>query len=425
MNYLSILKEISQKHTIYVVGGFVRDYLIGNKIKDIDLLVMSDMESVVDEFTQKMNKKMIILDEVRGVYRVVLDKNICIDFSTPVDQDLYQDLGCRDFTCNSIAVELNELTQKNNKYYIEKEKMIDPFGGINDIENRILKMVKSDFVKSDPVRILRAYRFSNNLDFNIETETLKIINENIKLIKTIKNERIKDELIKLYNNNLKQKNLNRFLNSKIMRYLFNIITYEKNSQKEILFKQNEYILKRKILQNCNMKKYLFNLSQLFLNPVIKNEITLEEVEELFINYTFNKKDVKVLKDHLWSCKMILKNMVLYKKQDHLLYQDLINKNIHPDDIKYLLLSYFESTEINKGIKEKLIDVVEKFKLMKKRTKPKMIDGEQIKEILDLEESKIIGDILEIIRRKRALGLLKGKEEIYEYLEDTFNKSNKS
>lgn len=425
MNYLSILKDISKQYTIYVVGGFIRDYLVGNEIKDIDLLVMSDMETVVDEFSKKINKKKIILDEVRGVYRVVPDKNYFIDFSNPVSQDLYKDLGCRDFTCNSIAVELNKVTKKDNRYYIEEDKMIDPFGGIDDIENKVLKMVKSDFVRNDPVRILRAYRFSNNLDFEIEKDTLKIINDNLKLIKTIKNERIKEELIKYFSNRLKKEPLNKFLKSKLMRYLFNIITYEKNSQKRMLIKQNDYILKNQVLQNCKMKKYLFNTSQLFLHPIIKNEVTVEEVEDIFHDYTFNKKDIKILKDHLWSCKIILKNMIMYEKQDHLIYQDLFNKDIYPEDIKKLLLSYFESAKINEGIKEKLIDIVEKLKLMKERTKPKIIDGEQIKEILDLEESKIIGDILEIIRRKRALGLLKGKEEVYNYIESTFNKNSKS
>ena len=425
MNYLSILKDISQQHTIYLVGGFIRDYLIGKKIKDIDLLVMSDLETVVEEFSKRIDKKKIVLDKVRGVYRVVPEENICVDFSNPVGQDLHQDLGCRDFTCNSIAVKLTELSKKENGYNIETEKMIDPFGGINDIENKILKMVKSDFVESDPIRILRAYRFSNNLEFNIDKKTMKIINNNLKLIKTIKNERIKEELIKLLNNKLKKKVLKRFLESKLMRYLFNIITYEKNRQREILLKQNDYIFNKQILQNCKMKKYLFNSLQLFLLPVIKNEVSIGEVEKIFLNYTFSKKDVKMLKDHLWSCKMILKNMVLYNKQDQLIYQDLFVKDIYPDDIKFLLLSYFESAEINKGIKEKLIYIVEKLKLMKERTQPKVIDGEQIKEILDLEESKIIGDILEIIRRKRALGLLKGRAEVYNYLENTFNKNNKS
>lgn len=425
MNYLSILKEFSQRYTIYVVGGFIRDYLIGNKINDIDLLVMSDIETVVDEFTKKINKKKIILDEVRGVYRVVPEESIFIDFSNPVGQDLYQDLGCRDFTCNSIAVDLNEVTKKNNRYYIKEDKMIDPFGGIKDIKNEVLKMVKSDFISNDPVRILRAYRFSNNLDFEIEKETLKIINNNLKLIKSIKNERIKEELIKFFGNKLKNETLNKFLERKLMRYLFNIITYEKDSQKKMLLKQNDYIIKKQVLQNCKMKKYLFNILQLFLHPIIKNEITIEEVQDIFYDYTFSKKDVKILKDHLWSCKIILKNMVMYEKQDHLIYQDLFNKEIYPDDIKYLLLSYFESTEINQGIKEKLINIIERLKLMKRRTKPKIIDGEQIKEILDLEESKIIGDIIEIIRRKRALGLLKGKEEVYNYIDSTFNKNSKS
>ena len=425
MNYLSILKDISQQHTIYLVGGFIRDYLIGKKIKDIDLLVMSDLETVVEEFSKRIDKKKIVLDKVRGVYRVVPEENICVDFSNPVGQDLHQDLGCRDFTCNSIAVKLTELSQKEDGYNIETEKMIDPFGGINDIENKVLKMVKSDFVESDPIRILRAYRFSNNLEFNIDKKTMKIINNNLKLIKTIKNERIKEELIKLLNNKLKKKVLKRFLESKLMRYLFNIITYEKNRQREILLKQNDYIFNKQVLQNCKMKKYLFNSLQLFLLPVIKNEVSIDEVEKIFLNYTFSKKDVKMLKDHLWSCKMILKNMVLYNKQDQLIYQDLFVKDIYPDDIKFLLLSYFESAEINKGIKEKLIYIVEKLKLMKERTQPKVIDGEQIKEILDLEESKIIGDILEIIRRKRALGLLKGRAEVYNYLENTFNKNNKS
>ncbi|MFO7815802.1 MAG: hypothetical protein R6V14_08795 [Halanaerobiales bacterium] len=425
MKSLSILKEITQNHNIYIVGGFIRDYLMGNKSKDIDLVVMSNVENIVDEFTKRINNKRIILDEVRGIYRVITDSNIFIDFSNPVGQDLFQDLGCRDFTCNSIAVKLNEIKLEENEYYLDKEKMIDPFGGINDIENRVLKMVHRNFVKEDPARILRAYRFSNNLDFDIENETANIINNNIKLIKTIKNERIKVELIKMFDNRLNNKTLEKFLNSGIIIYLFNVNTYKKRNKKEILLKQNNYILQKQLLQNCTLKNYIFNLSQLFLHPIIKGEVTVEEIEDLLINYTFNKKDIKTIKDHLWSSKMVIKNIVVYKNRDYLIYQDLFNKNIDPETIKSLLLSYTESTNIDLGIKNDLIDIVEKFKIMKKRTSPKLIDGDQIQDILDLGESKIIGDILEEIRRRRALGLLKSKEEIYDYLENTFNKRNKS
>ena len=175
MNYLKILDNISETNQIYIVGGTIRDYLLEKSINDIDMIVFNSINDVVYKFADTINKKVIVLDKNRNIFRVVVDENIFLDFSSPVGQDLLEDLGYRDFTINSMAIKLSKIDFNNNQISIKKDDIIDPFNGIKDIEKQVVKVVKQSSIKNDPLRHKRLFGTDHEIEFirNLPHEKVK------------------------------------------------------------------------------------------------------------------------------------------------------------------------------------------------------------------------------------------------------------
>lgn len=160
---------------VYLVGGSVRDKLLGSKIKDYDYVVVgSTYEIMIQNGFQLVGKDfpVFINPETRDEYALARSGNKngdgIFDFSTNVK--LEDDLFHRDLTINAIAMKKNG-------------EVIDPFGGVNDIKNKILRHVSYAYA-DDPIRVLRTARFLaryNDLGFEIAEETIEfmkaIVNE--------------------------------------------------------------------------------------------------------------------------------------------------------------------------------------------------------------------------------------------------------
>lgn len=185
-----ILNKIIENfdNDIYLVGGSVRDYLLGNESHDRDLIVMDEDAR---EFSLKVSKLLdatfIPLDEENKIYRLVLpDKINYIDVTNPIGGSLEKDLMRRDLTMNAIAVNL--------KTY----EIIDLSGGISDIKNKCINYVAEENFEDDPLRILRAYRFQAIYGFELSGETVNIICKFTKLIHKPAVERVNYELMRLF-----------------------------------------------------------------------------------------------------------------------------------------------------------------------------------------------------------------------------------
>ncbi len=173
------IKEVAKQKGIcvYLVGGSIRDMLMGKIPQDIDIAVQGEGEDFASNlgYTFALKKT---LDEYRVIY-----KGYNIDVLGLGEKSIEEDLKRRDFAINSMAMDI----VANNFY--------DPFNGIKDIEEGIIRMVSEKNIQDDPVRILRGIRLASALNFSIEKETLEKFIKNSKLIKKSAPERIHQELV--------------------------------------------------------------------------------------------------------------------------------------------------------------------------------------------------------------------------------------
>ncbi len=188
----------------YVIGGFVRDIYLNRKSKDIDIVTVGSGIELAKKIAGKLkNKPHVNIFKNFGT-AMIKYKNLDIEFvgarkesyqsesRKPIVENgtLEDDQNRRDFTINALALGLN----KSNFGLL-----VDPFNGLEDLKNRIIRTpLEPDITFSDdPLRMMRAIRFSTQLGFEIQKETLQSITKNRERINIISGERIIDELNKI------------------------------------------------------------------------------------------------------------------------------------------------------------------------------------------------------------------------------------
>lgn len=169
----------------YIVGGSVRDRLLGRTPLDFDVAVFGDAKRFAKHLATVTNGHWVEMGKQgHGVYRVVVDKMI-LDVSPVNGATIEEDLKRRDFTINAMA------------YDIASKAFIDCVGGMQDLENRKIRMVSRSVFERDPVRLIRAYRMGAASEFIIESRTVSAIKADAGLISNSAGERIRTELFKI------------------------------------------------------------------------------------------------------------------------------------------------------------------------------------------------------------------------------------
>ncbi len=188
----------------YLIGGFVRDKIIGRETKDIDIVCVGDgiqlAHKVAEHFSpttevhffKNFGTAQIIVDDIDIEFVGARKESYDFNSRKPAVENgsLEDDQNRRDFTINALAISLNENTYG---------ELIDPFGGIEAIEHKTIKTPLEPGItfSDDPLRMMRAIRFATQLQFAIEPDTYKAIAQNAERIKIISKERIADELNKI------------------------------------------------------------------------------------------------------------------------------------------------------------------------------------------------------------------------------------
>jgi poly(A) polymerase len=193
--------EIGQN--AFVIGGYVRDQLLNRETKDIDIVAIGSGIDFAKKTAKKLKSSTVKVFKSFGTAMIIVD-DIEVQFvgarkesyrsnsrNPKVETGTFEeDQKRRDFTINALAISLN------SKDY---GQLIDPFNGLNDLKNKILKTPLDPNLtfSDDPLRMMRAIRFSSQLNFKIEKETLNAISKNADRIKIVAQERITEELNKI------------------------------------------------------------------------------------------------------------------------------------------------------------------------------------------------------------------------------------
>jgi poly(A) polymerase len=209
------LAELAVRENVrlYLVGGTVRDLLLGKEVEDLDFAVAGDAFSLARKFADLASASFVPLDQEHGTARVVFHRGaLSMDFSRIRGADITEDLSARDFTINAMAIDfgqimnalgtdkspLTPLFQRGESVIDWKrgESVIDPYGGAEDLNNRLIRLVSAQSIRDDPLRMLRAYRFTATLDFTVHDATSVVIQNSVSLLDSVSAERIRDELFK-------------------------------------------------------------------------------------------------------------------------------------------------------------------------------------------------------------------------------------
>ena len=179
---------------LYLVGGSVRDLLLNQSITDLDFALADDAITFAKTFADKIGEAFVKLEEQPPTARIVIrETRLTLDFAGFRAETLEADLCLRDLTINTMALDLSSLLMK------PEVTLINPCDGFSDLKARTLRFPSAGVVINDPLRLLRVYRFSAQLGFEIPQATINLIRRYKDRLPQVSVERIRDELIKILN----------------------------------------------------------------------------------------------------------------------------------------------------------------------------------------------------------------------------------
>ncbi|MBI5409229.1 MAG: CCA tRNA nucleotidyltransferase [Nitrospirae bacterium] len=369
------------KKDVYLVGGYIRDLLIGRISKDKDFVLKGNIRKIAWNFAVRFNGTFIRLKEGQ-TYRVALKDNSSTDF-TLLSNNILEDLSRRDFTINAIA-------------WSPETGIIAPFENLRDIEKKQIRIIRSRNLKDDPLRVLRAYRLAAQLNFTIEKRTREFLKKYSRLIYKSSPERITEEIIKL-----------------------------------LTCKESSFYLK--LCNKDNVLDKVFYLSNYSLNNNIK-------LIDKFEDRLKAKRLTMVLKTISQGLKtdgfirlalllLTVNNKPLIKKIPHLRFSNLIKNKLESINKSYQLakggISNPELFEIYSSAEDSVCEIsiilsiikdkgliyflnrAERFIKIKKRN---LINGYEIQKLLNIKPGPVVGAIQKEIVKRQFLGFITTKPE---------------
>jgi putative nucleotidyltransferase with HDIG domain len=181
---------LAKEKQIYLVGGAVRDAILGRESHDLDFVMLEDAGQMARKVANDLKGSFYMLDEERDTARVVFQLGngfpYTLDFSVFRGRGLEADQIGRDFTINALAINL-----------FEPGELIDPLGGLSDLRAGLLRACSRSSFTDDPVRILRGVRLALSLGFVIFPETMSAMGQAVNKLPRTSPERQRDELFRI------------------------------------------------------------------------------------------------------------------------------------------------------------------------------------------------------------------------------------
>lgn len=180
---------------VYLVGGSIRDAILGIPLHDLDFIIAGDVFSAARKLADHIHGAFYILDKERRYARVIIldekGERFYFDFAPIFQNDLDYDLRSRDFTINAIAWDITS----------SDDTLIDPCCGVSDLEQKVLRPCSSAAFLDDPVRVIRSVRFAVGYGLEIPAQVKELIKNATPELEQVSAERKRDELFKILENN--------------------------------------------------------------------------------------------------------------------------------------------------------------------------------------------------------------------------------
>jgi len=235
--YLEKLIKIKREEKLWLVGGYLRNYLLGKESKDLDIITEDSLFKTAQKFARQMKATLVPLGPT--LRRAVLPEGTIIDFNLKRAPFLQADLIQRDFTINALALDLDFLKTP-------ALALIDPDTGLEDLINKKIKLIRKKSLEEDPLRLLRAFRLASQLDFKIEDKITSFAKQKSSLIKKVSNERIRDELFLLFKFPSSYKYLENSSAKALLSEILNQTPYTENLKKMEIVLSNEKIMSEEV-----------------------------------------------------------------------------------------------------------------------------------------------------------------------------------
>lgn len=191
----------------YLVGGCVRDLLLGRSVNDFDIALAGKAFAWAREIADALGGSFVPLDEERDIARVVFkgEPSVQVDV-VPLGGTIEENLAQRDLTMNAMAFPLSQwvngsissspisvATSTINYQPSVITSLIDPFGGLSDLRARLIRVVRPQVLVDDPLRLLRVIRLAAQLGFNVEEQTWRSVCRHAPLLGRVAAERVREE----------------------------------------------------------------------------------------------------------------------------------------------------------------------------------------------------------------------------------------
>ena len=430
---------------VYLVGGAVRDFLLGKSTFDKDIIVKS-AEEFASRFANDNDGTFIELDKENKIYRVVLSDKVNYIDVTEAD-DIEQDLKRRDFTINSIAVNL------------KNDEIIDVTGGRLDLERGIIRSISEGNLVDDPLRILRGYRFAATLGFEIESETQRQIDKHLDLILEPARERITYEIMKLFDGKYTASVLLKAdkLIEKIYPVFADVKKVPKNThhhldlyehsvetanQIQLLYETADSVIREHLekidfggfsrLAHLKLASFFHDIGK-FSTWTIEGErhrfikhddVGSKMAKEILKQNKFSKKQIEyianMIKNHIYPSQVISSENVTEK-----IYMRYIRK-MGDNVIDNILLAKADRLSargpaITEAIVKENIDNLDKlldyYIAIKDSLKPlpKLLSGDEIMELKNIPQSPKLGEIITALKNEQLEGNIVSKDDAINFV----------
>ncbi|MCI4625387.1 MAG: hypothetical protein L3V56_05430 [Candidatus Magnetoovum sp. WYHC-5] len=420
---------------VYVVGGTVRDILLKRKVTDVDVAMVVNPFDVARHFAYMIEGSFVPLHDVLPTARVVKrvgGQYYNFDFTTLRADTIEDDLKGRDFTINAMAIPLLD----------KGAQVFDIMGSRKDLRAGIIRVVDEKNLLDDPLRLLRAFRFSARLRFNIENGTLQAIKTFKSHIQSVSAERVFYELKEMFNEPTVYGAFKEMAESGLFLELFpqlkNTITNKDMVNLLLAFAALEDLLKapektfsfyEKIVKYLSYEKYTVGLIKLafllfYKSPQdidsflegLQNSLKTSKKEQLFFRLIcLNKQEFPRLIENVEDKVELVKFL---EKTGDAIYAIIV----------IVVAEMTTSGQLRGGIARDIainiaswIDFYENtYKPL--TTKESLITGADLINVFALEPSILFGKILNHIRQKTLAGILTSKKQALREVEIFINEN---